>query len=106
MTLNSARSNKLPHEIKLVGPITLYFAFCFTVLMLLKRLVLAQYQIGFRGFSVALVGALVAAKVLAVLENVPLWGRGSNASRGLRRDCAHAALHPRRVHRHAAAKGL
>jgi len=54
--------NKLPHEIKLVGLITLYFAFCFAVLMLLKRLALAQYQIGFRGFSVALVGALVAAK--------------------------------------------
>jgi len=42
---------KLLHEIKVVGLVTLYFAFCFGILMLLKRLILAQYQIGFRGLS-------------------------------------------------------
>jgi hypothetical protein len=68
---------KVVREIKVVGLITLYFAFCFGVMMLLKRLVLAQYQVDFRGMSLAIFGALVAAKVVAVLEKVPLgsWVR-------------------------------
>jgi len=68
---------KVLHEIKVVGLVTLYFAFTFGVLMLLKRLVLAQYQIGFRGLSMVLLGALVVAKVVVVLEHVPLgsWVR-------------------------------
>jgi|SRR5882672_330440 len=63
---------KVLHEIKVVGLVTLYFAFCFGILMLLKRLILAEYQIGFRGLSMALIGALVCAKVVVILEKVPL----------------------------------
>jgi hypothetical protein len=45
--------------------------------MLLKRLVLADYQIRFHGFSLALIGALVISKVVLVMEHVPLgsWVR-------------------------------
>ena len=59
-------------EVKEVGLITLYFASWFTALMLLKRLVLADYDIEFGGLSLALIGALVVAKVVLVLEHVPL----------------------------------
>lgn len=44
----------------------------FGVLVLLKALVLVEYNIGFAGLSLALVGALVVAKVVLILENIPL----------------------------------
>jgi hypothetical protein len=51
---------------------TAYFAAWFAVLIVLKELILEEYQIEFRGLSMALVGALVVAKVVLVLEHVPL----------------------------------
>ncbi len=65
------------HEIKSIALVTLYFAACFLVLMFMKRLVLAQYGVEFRGISIALIGALVAAKVVLIMEKVPLgdWVR-------------------------------
>jgi len=54
------------------GLLTLYFASWFVALMLLKRLVLAEYDLQFRGLSLALIGALIVAKVVLVLEHVPL----------------------------------
>jgi len=73
---------KVLREIKSVGLITIYFALCFAVMMLLKHLVLAQHEIPFRGLSMAIVGALVVAKVVAVLEKVPLgpWMRRQPAA--------------------------
>jgi hypothetical protein len=67
----------LLHEIKIVWLFTLYFAIAFSLLMLLKRLTLAQYEIGFKGLGLAVLGALLVAKVVAVLEKVPLgpWVR-------------------------------
>ena len=64
-------------EIKTIGLIALYFAAWFGLLILLKRLLLAEYHIESRGVSVAIVGALVVAKVVAVMEHVPLgeWTR-------------------------------
>ena len=52
--------------------LTFYFGCWLGALVLLKYLVLAEYQIAFTGFSVALIGALVLAKVVLVLEYVPL----------------------------------
>jgi len=63
---------KLQHEIMAVLWLTFYFGCCLGVLVLLKYLVLAEYQIAFSGFSVVLLGALVLAKVVLVLEYVPL----------------------------------
>ena len=50
-------------EIKAIGLVTLYFASWFGMMILLKRLVLAEHQIEFRGVSTAIVGALIVAKV-------------------------------------------
>lgn len=63
---------KLKDEIKAVALATLYFATWLGLLLLLKKLILAEYQIAFNGLYVALVGALVLAKVVLVLEHVSL----------------------------------
>ena len=68
---------KLKHEIKTVGLVTLYFGCWLAVLLLIKQLVLAEYQIQFHGMTRALVGALILAKVVIILEHLPLgaWVR-------------------------------
>jgi hypothetical protein len=63
---------KLAKEIREVALTTLYFVLCFGVLVALKRLYLAEYQIKFRGLSLAIVSALIVAKVVLVMENVTL----------------------------------
>ena len=67
----------LKREIEAVALTTLYFAVWLGVLVLIKRLILEQYSIEFRGLSLALLGALVIAKVVLILEHVPLgdWVR-------------------------------
>jgi len=64
-------------EIKQIGLITLYFACCFGMMVFLKRLVLAQYEIESGGLPVAILGALVVGKVVAVTDKLPLgkWVR-------------------------------
>ena len=64
-------TQKLKHEIAAVISLTCYFGCWLGALVLLKYLVLSEYQIAFTGFSVALIGALVLAKVVLVLEYVP-----------------------------------
>jgi len=66
---------KLKDEIKAVGMASLYFAVWIGVLVFLKQLLLAEYQIEFHGLSLAVIGALVLAKVVLVLEHVPLGAR-------------------------------
>lgn len=68
---------RLKKEIEEVALTTLYFAVWLGVLVLFKRLILADYLIEFRGLSFALVGALIIAKVVLVLEHVPFgpWVR-------------------------------
>ena len=56
------------HEAKEVGLITLYFLFCFSVALLLKKLFLADYDIKVYVLSTLIVAALVVAKVVAVLD--------------------------------------
>src|SRR5579863_1058756 len=64
-------------ESKAIGLLTVFFAVWFEMMLFVKRLVLAQYQIEFSGVSFALVGALVVAKVVIVMEHVSLgqWVR-------------------------------
>ena len=62
----------LKREARVVFLTTLYFATWFALLVLLKKLILEQYQIEFRGLSLALIGALIVAKVVLVLEHVSL----------------------------------
>ena len=61
--------------------VTSYFGAWIGVLLIVKKLLLAEYRIQFHGFSLAVVGALVLAKVVLVLEHVPLgrWVRSQPA---------------------------
>ncbi|HWT83051.1 MAG TPA: hypothetical protein VN648_30080 [Candidatus Methylomirabilis sp.] len=70
-------AQKMKDEIKALAFATLYFGSWIGVLMVLKELILAEYQIEFHGLSLALVGTLVLAKVVLVLDHVPLgaWTR-------------------------------
>jgi hypothetical protein len=72
---------KMIDEIKALGITALYFGFWILALLLLKSLVLAEYQIAFHGWSVALAGALILSKVVLVLEYVSLgaWVRARPA---------------------------
>ena len=63
---------KVKTEAVSVALATIYFAVWIGALVLLKTLILAEYRIEFHGLSLALVGALVLAKVVLVLEHVPL----------------------------------
>ncbi len=74
-------AQKLMHEITAVVWLTFYFGCWLGALVLLKYLALAEYQIEFHHFSVALVGALVLAKVVLVLEHTSLgaWVRARPA---------------------------
>ncbi|WFM72436.1 hypothetical protein [Halomonas sp. CKK8] len=72
---------KLIHELKSVGLATLYFGCWLAPFLLLKQLILAEYQIEFSGMSKAVVGALILSKVVLVMQHVPLgsWVRRQSA---------------------------
>jgi hypothetical protein len=59
---------------RVVAIATLYFLVCFGFLIFFKTLTLAQYQIDFQGLGLAVFAALLAGKVVIVLEKVPLGG--------------------------------
>lgn len=63
---------KLKHELKAVILVTLFFAAWLGVFMGLKILILDGYQIRFGSISAVLIGALVLAKVVLILEHVSL----------------------------------
>lgn len=63
---------KLVHELKALGFITLYFALWVGSILLLKKLMLAQYGIHFSALALALVGTILLAKVVLVMEHIPL----------------------------------
>lgn len=62
----------LGDELRSIASVTLYFAACFVVILLMKQFWLAEYGIRFSGMAMALVAALVTAKVIVVLDHVPL----------------------------------
>jgi hypothetical protein len=74
VTVHSASSfgAKLKRETVAVVLTTLYFALWLGLLMLLKVLILAEYEIKYHKFTMALIGALILAKVVLVMEHVPL----------------------------------
>src|SRR5689334_16442722 len=74
-------TQKVKKEMIEVGITTLCFFVWFGVLVLLKRLYLAEYEIKFKGLSLAFVGALVVAKVVVVMEHFSLgqWIRSHPA---------------------------
>ena len=74
-------TEKLRNEIRSLGVTTLFFASWFAVLVFLKWLVLAEYNIRLSDMSIVIVGALIVAKVVLVLENVPIdtWTKNQRA---------------------------
>jgi hypothetical protein len=68
-------------EFKAVGITALYFGCWIAGLLLIKSLVLAEYEIVFHRWSMVVVGALVLSKVVLVLEHVSLgaWVRARPA---------------------------
>ena len=54
---------KLKQEIVTLLSVTLFFSCWLAVMMLLKWLILADYEIAFQGFPMVLIGALVLAKL-------------------------------------------
>lgn len=63
---------KLKKELIEVLLVTAYFLICFGILILIKKLCLAQVEVQFYGISAALVGALVMSKVVIILDKTPL----------------------------------
>ncbi len=59
----------LKQEMKEVGVVTLYFFICFGVLLTLKKLFLADYQIEVQALSTAIISALIVAKIVIVLDH-------------------------------------
>jgi hypothetical protein len=68
---------KLKSELKALAVAAVYFGLWLSSLLVLKKLTLDEYQIEFDGLSLALVGTLVLAKVVLVLEHLTLgaWVR-------------------------------
>lgn len=63
-------TKKIENELKSILLVTLYFALWFGILIVLKKLILIDYDIQFRGISTALIGALVMAKVVLIMEYI------------------------------------
>jgi hypothetical protein len=59
---------KVVGELKSIAWVTLYFFIWLAVLMILKKLTLADYNIQFTGISIAIITSLVMAKVVLLME--------------------------------------
>src|SRR5476651_539975 len=62
----------LKGEAKSLAVLFLYFLCYFSIFILFKKLILAHYHISFYGFGAAIIGALIAAKTVLVIESSPL----------------------------------
>lgn len=63
------------HELKEVGLVTVYFPVCFGIVLVLKKLFLAEYEVEFYALSAVVIGALVAAKVVVILDKTRVGTR-------------------------------
>ena len=74
-------TGRLQQELKTLVLVALYFICWLAFLLLIKQLLLAEYDIQASGVTKALVGALVLSKVVMILEYVPLgeWLRNRPA---------------------------
>ncbi len=68
-------TDTLKRELKEVGSATLYFLMTFSLILLLKKLFLAEYEISIYPLSQVIVGSLVVAKVVVILDHTSL-GKG------------------------------
>lgn len=59
---------KIVAEVREIGLVSLYFLAFFSFFLLLKQLLLEEYGITFKAGSTAVIGALVVAKVVVILD--------------------------------------
>jgi hypothetical protein len=64
-------AERVRHEVRDIGLVTAFFLSWFLLFLSLKKLVLAEYQIGVRVLGTALISALVVAKVVVILDKTP-----------------------------------
>ena len=65
----------LIEELRSLAWLTFYFAAWFVVIMLLKQLWLEEYGIAFSGIATGLLAAVITAKVVVVLDHLPMTKR-------------------------------
>jgi hypothetical protein len=65
----------LKREIKKLGALTLFFFIGFGYILILIKLFLKEYSINTYVLSQAIIGALVAAKTVAIVDAIPWLGR-------------------------------
>jgi hypothetical protein len=63
---------KILEEIKIILRTAIYFAIVFILMMVMKKLYLEDYNIEFTGLSQAIIGALVMAKVIILMQLISL----------------------------------
>ena len=63
---------KFVHELKALWLMTLYFGIWVCSILLLKKLLLAQYGIHFSALALALIGTILLAKVVLFMEYIPV----------------------------------
>ena len=72
------KSDKLAlvkHEIKEVAMVSIYFFFCFVVILVLKKLLLADYKIEVDALSTAAISALIVGKIVIILDKTSAGNR-------------------------------
>lgn len=74
----------LKHEINKISSLALFFLFGFGYILLILKLFIAEYSIDIYVLSKAIIGALVAAKAVAIMDATPLLNRFKQAPRYLR----------------------
>jgi hypothetical protein len=62
----------IKHEAKALIAVFVYFLSCYGIIILLKKLILAHYNISYFGFGAAVLGAFISAKAVLVIDSTPL----------------------------------
>lgn len=70
---------RIRHEIREIGLTTLYFLSCFLLFLSLKKLFLEEYHVEISVLHTAVIGALVVAKVVVLLEKTSVGSRFRSA---------------------------
>jgi len=64
--------DKLKEELIALGITMIYFALWFAFMIIMKMLLLREYDVEVYGLSMAFVGALIVAKVILIVDHIPL----------------------------------
>lgn len=73
----------LKHELKKIGSLSLLFLIGFGYILLIMKLFLKEYEINTYILSKAFIGALIAAKSVAIMDATPILNRFKNSPRYL-----------------------